>query len=320
MPHRCPNGPRARATLASTPAAARVNITLRSVIRYAMLTHSISTAQASGANLTLALPSFQEPFIFFHIDKTSGSTFESYIHASAQRLGLLSLVACLSAPCWFNQSSARQPDCVFRSGSHYTPMLCEQPKFARASVFAGHFNPDLVQLLHTDSLSPGLAHGSRWQGGIPSFRCVTFLREPLSRAISWYHDKLPVKAELLPFGNMSMQQRFDLFAKYRVGSQMVAFLSARQSEPSLPEAKAMLHSCVFGLLERLEDSYAIISSMFPWLALPVKGKAILHSHRHTSSHISIDEISTYHQAILRQRLALDVELYEHALLRFENQV
>jgi hypothetical protein len=204
--------------------------------------------------------------------------------------------------------------------------------------------PDLVPLLHGASQSlpsvggrgstdvkvefggcPG--GGPRWAFR-PSFTCVTFLREPLSRAISFYHDKLPIESERLPFGRMSLAQQLQLIQYHNVSSAMVSFLSRRQSDdadalvPSLKDAMAVLDRCVVGVQDRMMESYRVINYAFPWLHLPVSQEGQSNSIRltHPSSHIEPRDLSEKTQQILRSFLYPDVLLYEHAVKRFELQL
>jgi len=273
------------------------------------------------------LPSFHNPFIFFHIAKTSGSTLESYIYESTVAGRFPSAITC-RPDCWY-RSSAVNSSCPFAGAGGYTPILCERPAMACASVFAGHFQPDLIPLIR----HPACAERPRWvaEPREATFTCVIFLREPLSRTISWYHDKRAEAARVLPFANMSLLDQLALIQRYELGSAMVRWLSTsapgprnvtlhpfdpQRGVPSINRAKAFLDKCTIGLQDRVSESYRAISHAFPWLKLPSQEARV----EHPSSHIQPGQLSGDAQVVLRSFLYPDILLYTYALERFEQQL
>jgi len=245
------------------------------------------------------------------------------------------MVTCKNGlPCWYNKDRI-EATCPYSKLRLYGPTLCEFPDRACASVFAGHFMPDLVDALAKHNsmdrigsmtkehcrVDQNVVGTPRWpEGENPAFDCVTFLREPLDRSISWYQDKLiDTGAATTKFINLSMSERLHVLRHHNVGGHQTAWLANidlhEETNPhaALAAAKAMVDRCVVGIFEKRSASNELIGATFPWIHMPLENNV---PHLHPSSHMRVADFSPSEQEQLRHILQPDLTLYHYALQQF----
>jgi hypothetical protein len=162
-------------------------------------------------------------------------------------------------------------------------------------------------------------------------RYVTFLRDPIDRAVSFYHFAKdsdpgeyvhPARADAEAY---SLVDFFRLRRYQNWQARFVAGLSHHYLYPRLDAGafdaevgrRAVAHlrdRYVFGLQERFEDSLALLEGRLGW-----RGETTPDRHKRTGSRPLLESLDAATVAALREANHLDCELYRFAQGAFEGQ-
>ncbi|KAK7241654.1 hypothetical protein SO694_00178043 [Aureococcus anophagefferens] len=201
-------------------------------------------AVAEDASHLLA-PSVRRPFVFYHIDKTAGSSLRAIISDAAARARLPAVIPCYGGV-----------TCLCGSNYRVEPFLCPAADaFEAAAVVAGHFSP--------------LGLSKRRVSNMDERTCLVFLREPVARHASFYrfygHQKYFGNRS---FGALSADEQRAAIARSGGPAFMAEFLACdgERCPANVTRAATLaLRRCYVGTAERFNSSMAFLSLAAPWL-------------------------------------------------------
>lgn len=160
---------------------------------------------------------------------------------------------------------------------------------------------------------------------------ITFLRDPVRRVLSYYRflrsfdpsetfgdEASARRVQLAHETNLEkFVQSEDLAVAIALTNRHVTFLSSVgqgfSGEERLANAKENLARFAFvGITERMDESMQLLASSFDWCP-PLQGPVL---NRSDGDSLAVDEKVI---GLIRERNRLDIELYSHALERFEGE-
>ena len=195
----------------------------------------------------LLQPTVRRPFVFYHIDKTAGSSLRAVISAASARLRLPAVIPCHN-----------RVTCLCGANFRVEPLMCPAPAdFRDAAVIAGHFSP------------PGLY---RRRYGLRPSACLVMLRDPLSRHASfykYYHHGAKFFGNRT-FADLTLVQHRAAIALSGGNAFMTQFLACDDiacagTANATAAAAAALRRCHVGTTERYNTTMALLSLAAPWL-------------------------------------------------------
>lgn len=265
---------------------------------------------SSRLALPLQPPTSSSRLVFFHDRKTSGSTLREVLVQAARRLRLQYFVPCYApASCTVYDFSFNLQD----NGSRTRAAALHN-----ASIIAGHFSYDLA---------PILMSGGR------TFTCVTLVREPLGRIISYYYERIyPVwdRRNLSRANPALLRGKLSLFHGTKKGAHDEGAINttwgilcgnarASRGECSLADATERLQTkCLVGVHERRQETCSLFNRALPWL----QWNCTANMHAHPGlPHESVSELPAPIKGVLHQLAEpTDLPLYATALIVFERQL
>lgn len=266
--------------------------------------------------LPLPLPTNSSRLVFFHDRKTSGSTLREILVQTAKRCRLRYLVPCYHIPCTVYDFS-------FSQHEQYGASASLQGALTSAAIVAGHFSYDLAPIL----LSGG-----------KTFACVTMVREPLSRIISYYYERIYpawgrrnlsladpalVRDKLSTFRISSQQGVHDEGAINTTWGVLCGNTRAARGECSLAEATERLQTqCLVGVHERRQDTCSLFTRALPWLQWNCSANQRSTRDRRTNqNHEGVSDLPAPIDRVLHQLAEpTDLPLYAIAEAVFERQL
>ncbi|KAL7538732.1 hypothetical protein ACHAWF_006191 [Thalassiosira exigua] len=291
------------------------------------------------------LPTASSPFAFFHLRKAGGSTLRFAIYDAAIKHGLAKNT--LFVPCRYPKdcvSFDRIPRDTFKAvyASH---MNYEELVRARREVkqLDRAKNPQYQDHL---TLANGKEQTTYYHldDDIHHFDCLANLRPTVPRVVSCYNYrfkqsnarkagfKMPYADELTPEDWASLLlEAYDIYAAgcnneiYRafgsINDETIINTIARDSpyfDQELQRASSRMAQCVVVILDRCEDSNAVLRHYLPWLGEGLDLCATHANAGHTAGvHKGIQEGSA--DAILKQN-EMDEALFQFGRELFEEQV
>ena len=218
-------------------------------------------------------PTFENPFVFIHIEKTAGSTLRHHLFETAMARNYSCLIPgktrCADDGVADNKAATKVPHMTFNLFDDITHQR-------RTQILAGHFEWGVW-----DQMSQ------------PPHRvsCFVILREPVARVVSLYYERLfPVTG--LPLSSFSEQELENYMVSFvgggKDGRQLrdegfsngaVKALSTANVHKgriydvetpmyrpmSLPVAKKRMEQCVVGIQEHWSDTTLVLRHWFPWV-------------------------------------------------------
>lgn len=285
-------------TLSRKHVVFRIVVILLCVLLYTVFTSSRDLFLTQEAHT----PTADAPFVFYHIEKTGGSSTKSGIFNASKAAKLPSYFSCLDkVSCRCNLKTTAQ-------AKQANTSVCDVEKMRESSVISGHFMPRVLW----ESV-PNVQRG----------RCAVTLRTPTSRFLSHYE-----------FFNMSRSHGGRLATE--LDSQelpraiqaaggpnyMTGFLSCGST--NCPEsagdrfraAKEILDTCVVGVTEHYEVSVTLLSIVMPFLVnMPDN---IIHE-KFTGAALKSVGVTRFEQNNLH-RFQEDNHLYQYAVTKNEQQI
>lgn len=162
-----------------------------------------------------------------------------------------------------------------------------------------------------------------------AFRYVTILRDPIDRAISFYHyvSRMPdsVFYEPIHSNSLSLDEFVQRGFTRQLDNGQTRQLSGTKGyeiphgecPPELLDAAKQnisQHIAVCGVTERFDDFLVLLSSALSWRRLYYEKRNV------TKLRPVVQELSSSTTSLLHETNQLDVQLYQFAASRFEKQV
>lgn len=289
-------------------------------------------------------PTPAQPFIFFHGEKTGGSTLREQVYNSARELEVEAFVPCYSdIPC-------------------PTFDLASIPERRRENIaiVAGHFDWQVLDELDVKD------RWSRESGR--QFSCFTLMREPVARFISYYYDRVykPCPFRLGELSAHDVQWIFDNFVfmwgsgkgkrgvpvveclqSYMAGkhgaiivdegpadalAKLFSGANVNKGEemsdwPSLAPPRAPYSAkfaegnadkCVIGIVERWDHSMLVLQHWFPWI--DIQEELRLKTSYVGETYESQGELSDDMLAVIRRNTQQDALLYTFGEQRLDEEL
>ena len=305
-------------------------------------------------------PNTSQPLVFFHDRKTGGSTLRQQLFEGANKAGLPHFVAGMhfdASPVTYDThiraivrpaGRGRRKDAEGKRlrmpSNPPTGHKRAQVKdtFEQAAVIAGHFSFGIAQYLGDT--------------GRQGFSCLTTVREPMSRLISYYYERMyATVGERRPLRLLGPSVAESLFQTARRGTDEGALNTTlkvlcgvsiagsnggslaiegsggnkggvgvlmEQTPPppstahcSVDAAAVRLDHCLVGVVERWEESCAMLNAYLPWLGMDCS--AVRHEHHGKPRHETPSELPGPLRTALERLAATDTTLYHRGVQRFE---
>ena len=236
--------------------------------------------------------SAQHPFFFFHIPKTAGSTLQGILlplvlaateKDSAVLAGRGHCEAALTHDAGFSRAVKLCTSRGLFFGTYTAdsafdryPLPVRRNKTACASVFFNHFSPAplfaALRALDSDATrrwdpehlaniwggNPELPSPSAVRWILERSMCVTILRDPALRSISYYYEFVYRHSSNLSAAQSVAQFGMDAFVRLTMPRAQTGWLG-----PSYEHATAVVDSCIVGITERFEELLDVLAHVVP---------------------------------------------------------
>ena len=287
---------------------------------------------------TQAMPSAAQPFVFLHHEKCAGSTLRRYIVAAAKRWGSRFVVPGHNgvADMTFDLSSLAPEEA------------------APIAVLAGHFQWgvwDALPLLSAAAATTAATTASAGAAAPLPVACFVMLREPVSRTISFYYERIfPVTqltlSEIAPAQLNGLMATFygSAFSKYRdegleesackmlsganwhkgkTPEEVVALRAEALGRGStLPGcvrsvASRRLAQCVVGLQDDWTNTQRVLRHWYPWLVF--SDDKWMNTGRGDRAE-KPNQLRAESLDVIERHNVVDLELYAQAAAAFTQQL
>eukprot|EP00600_Ochromonadales_sp_CCMP1393_P000638 CAMPEP_0174986620 /NCGR_PEP_ID=MMETSP0004_2-20121128/19061_1 /TAXON_ID=420556 /ORGANISM="Ochromonas sp., Strain CCMP1393" /LENGTH=262 /DNA_ID=CAMNT_0016239525 /DNA_START=238 /DNA_END=1026 /DNA_ORIENTATION=- len=200
------------------------------------------------------------------------------------------------------------------------------------SVVAGHFYWDSVMSFWGET-SNVQKNRLRYEESFP-FSCLIFVRHPLNRFQSCYTERFEAYTDMA-LENLPLATLDNILANWTDGrhgcnNEIARWLSpsggwgdhyinsGSLSQSEIIETKRRIDQCTIVDLEyNANASSAIVEYSFPWLQ--DYDFHSLQNEGHHSQHLPPQHIPKSHKDLIMKYNKLDIELYKHAITRFDSQ-
>ena len=285
------------------------------------------------------LPSYNQPFIFFHGRKSGGSSMRKHIHHEAKRNNIEDAwIPCETCSC--------------------VPYSLPPPTNKTITIFAAHLNfMHMTQIMRETRSQQSLMSSTMMKQPItlddgtnvnyhklddsyPLFDCVTFIRPTVDRVVScWNYRmdtmmsnplyKMPRSNELTPqdwdnllpyamdkHNNGCNNEYARIFGSTVHESQVNALSPTKPSFlEELDNIASRISKCVILHIDRCEESDVILRHYVPWMS----GASFCSQHQNEHG-VDSDAVSEEAAAVILEQNQMDELIYEFANDIFEQQL